>query len=217
MEIQHYIDHTYLKPYATQADIHKLCEEALAYSFRSVCVSGCHITSALEKLKGTDITVCSVVGFPLGSNSTKAKVAEAKDYVSKGAGEIDMVINIGWIKEAKFEQVRDEIRAIRDVVGPNLLKVILETCYLTDMETQKACELSIEAGADYVKTSTGFGARGADIKDVKLIKSIVGDQIGIKAAGGIRNKQAALSFIAAGASRIGTSSGVAIMKTSDDI
>jgi len=212
MEIQHYIDHTYLKPYATRADIDKLCEEAIAYSFRSVCVNGCHIISALEKLNATEIAVCSVVGFPLGSNSTRAKVAEAKDYILEGAGEIDMVINVGWIKEAKFGQVRDEIKAIKDAVQGNLLKVILETCYLTEQETQKACELSIEAGADYVKTSTGFGARGADIKDVKLIKSIVGDQIGIKAAGGIRNKQSALSFIAAGATRIGTSSGVAIMQ-----
>ncbi|TDQ31077.1 deoxyribose-phosphate aldolase [Zeaxanthinibacter enoshimensis] len=212
MEIQNYIDHTLLKPYATRADIHKLCEEAIHYDFQSVCINGCHILTAREKLDSTGIAVCSVVGFPLGSSSTEAKVAEAKDYILKGADEIDMVINIGLIKDAKFEQVREEIRAVKDVVGDNILKVILETCHLTDSEIQKACELTIEAGGDYVKTSTGFGARGADLKVVNLMKTIVGDEIGIKAAGGIRDRQSALKFIAAGANRIGTSSGVAMMK-----
>ncbi|AKA34243.1 deoxyribose-phosphate aldolase [Flagellimonas lutaonensis] len=212
--IASYIDHTLLKPTATEADINKLCHEATTHGFHSVCINGCHVALAKKELGRTTVGICTVVGFPLGAMSTGAKVAEAKDYVDKGADEIDMVINIGWIKSNSENRVRDEIAAIKKAIDDRILKVILETCYLTQAEKRTVCELALEAKADFVKTSTGFGTAGATLADIKLMKAVVGDQMGIKASGGIRDRETALRFIDQGASRIGTSSGVAIVLSS---
>ena len=212
MGLNKYIDHTILKATASSSDIQKLCEEAIEHEFYSVCVNGCYVADAKHLLQGTDVKVAAVVGFPLGAMTTAAKVFEAKEAVENGAGEIDMVINIAKLKDGEFEFVENEIRLIKEAIGDNVLKVIIETCYLTDEEKVKACELSLAAKADFVKTSTGFGTGGATYEDVKLMKSVVGDDAKVKASGGVRDKETAQKYIDLGAERLGTSSGIEIVK-----
>lgn len=207
MHIADFIDHTNLKATATWADIKKLCGEAKEFGFYAVCVNGCHVPMAKQELDGSQVKLAAVIGFPLGAMSTGAKVFEAKDCVEHGADEIDMVINIGWLKCKKMDWVRDEIQAIKEAIGNKILKVIIETCYLTNDEKVTACKLAVEAGADYVKTSTGFGTGGATFEDVILMKKTVGDKAKIKASGGVKDKATALKYIELGVSRIGTSSG----------
>ena len=210
--IASYIDHTMLAPQATVSQIRKLCEEAVKYHFASVCVNSCHVALCAELLKGTGVNVCTVVGFPLGAMSTKAKAFEAECAVADGAVEIDMVINVGALKDENWTFVEDDIRAVKKACGGKLLKVILETCLLTDDEIVRACQLSEAAGADYVKTSTGFSKGGATAEAVSLMRKTVGDRLGVKASGGIRDRERALKMIEAGASRLGCSAGVKIME-----
>ena len=212
MGLNKYIDHTILKATASSSDIQKLCEEAIEHEFYSVCVNGCYVADAKHLLQGTDVKVAAVVGFPLGAMTTAAKVFEAKEAVENGASEIDMVINIAKLKDGEFEFVENEIRQIKEAIGDNVLKVIIETCYLTDEEKVKACELSLAAKADFVKTSTGFGTDGATYEDVKLMKSVVGDNAKVKASGGVRDKETAQKYVDLGAERLGTSSGIEIVK-----
>ena len=212
MGLNKYIDHTILKATASSSDVQKLCEEAIEHEFYSVCVNGCYVADAKHLLQGTDVKVAAVVGFPLGAMTTAAKVFEAKEAVENGAGEIDMVINIAKLKDGEFEFVENEIRQIKEAIGDNVLKVIIETCYLTDEEKVKACELSLAAKADFVKTSTGFGTGGATYEDVKLMKSVVGDNAKVKASGGVRDKETAQKYVDLGAERLGTSSGIEIVK-----
>ena len=212
MGLNKYIDHTILKATASNSDVQKLCEEAIEHEFYSVCVNGCYVADAKQLLQGTDVKVAAVVGFPLGAMTTAAKVFEAKEAVENGASEIDMVINVAKLKDGEFEYVENEIRQIKEVIGDNVLKVIIETCYLTDEEKVKACELSLVAKADFVKTSTGFGTGGATYEDVKLMKSVVGDNAKVKASGGVRDKETAQKYVDLGAERLGTSSGIDIVK-----
>ncbi len=212
MGLNKYIDHTILKATASSADVQKLCEEAIEHEFYSVCVNGCYVADAKHLLQGTDVKIAAVVGFPLGAMTTAAKVFEAKEAVENGASEIDMVINVAKLKDGEFEYVENEIRQIKEAIGDNVLKVIIETCYLTDEEKVKACELSLAAKADFVKTSTGFGTDGATYEDVKLMKSVVGDNAKVKASGGVRDKETAQKYINLGAERLGTSSGIDIVK-----
>ena len=212
MGLNKYIDHTILKATASSSDVQKLCEEAIEHEFYSVCVNGCYVADAKQLLQGTDVKVAAVVGFPLGAMTTAAKVFEAKEAVENGASEIDMVINVAKLKDGEFEFVENEIRQIKEAIGDNVLKVIIETCYLTDEEKVKACELSLVAKADFVKTSTGFGTGGATYEDVKLMKSVVGDNAKVKASGGVRDKETAQKYVNLGAERLGTSSGIDIVK-----
>ena len=212
MGLNKYIDHTILKATASNSDVQKLCEEAIEHEFYSVCVNGCYVADAKQLLQGTDVKVAAVVGFPLGAMTTAAKVFEAKEAVENGASEIDMVINVAKLKDGEFEYVENEIRQIKEVIGDSVLKVIIETCYLTDEEKVKACELSLVAKADFVKTSTGFGTGGATYEDVKLMKSVVGDNAKVKASGGVRDKETAQKYVELGAERLGTSSGIDIVK-----
>ena len=212
MGLNKYIDHTILKATASGTDVQKLCAEAIEHKFYSVCVNGCYVADAKHLLQGTDVKVAAVVGFPLGAMTTAAKVFEAKEAVENGASEIDMVINVAKLKDGEFEYVENEIRQIKEVIGDNVLKVIIETCYLTDEEKVKACELSLVAKADFVKTSTGFGTGGATYEDVKLMKSVVGDNAKVKASGGVRDKETAQKYVELGAERLGTSSGIDIVK-----
>ena len=212
MGLNKYIDHTILKATASNSDVQKLCEEAIEHEFYSVCVNGCYVADAKQLLQGTDVKVAAVVGFPLGAMTTAAKVFEAKEAVENGASEIDMVINVAKLKDGEFEYVENEIRQIKEAIGDNVLKVIIETCYLTDEEKVKACELSLVAKADFVKTSTGFGTGGATYEDVKLMKSVVGDNAKVKASGGVRDKETAQKYVNLGAERLGTSSGIDIVK-----
>ena len=212
MGLNKYIDHTILKATASSSDVQKLCAEAIEHKFYSVCVNGCYVADAKHLLQGTDVKVAAVVGFPLGAMTTAAKVFEARDAVENGASEIDMVINVAKLKDAEFEFVENEIRQIKEAIGDNVLKVIIETCYLTDEEKVKACELSLVAKADFVKTSTGFGTSGATYEDVKLMKSVVGDSAKVKASGGVRDKETAQKYVDLGAERLGTSSGIDIVK-----
>ena len=212
MGLNKYIDHTILKATASGTDVQKLCEEAIEHEFYSVCVNGCYVADAKQLLQGTDVKVAAVVGFPLGAMTTAAKVFEAKEAVENGASEIDMVINVAKLKDGEFEYVENEIRQIKEAIGDNVLKVIIETCYLTDEEKVKACELSLVAKADFVKTSTGFGTGGATYEDVKLMKSVVGDNAKVKASGGVRDKETAQKYVDLGAERLGTSSGIDIVK-----
>ncbi len=207
-----YIDHTLLKPTATKTDIIKLCEEAVEHQFFSVCVNSCNVLFAKDYLKNSNVKVCSVIGFPLGSMSTQAKVAEAESALNNGADEIDMVINLGFLKSKDFDAVWKDIEAVKKVMPNKVLKVILETCYLEELEIIKASELAIQSGADFIKTSTGFGTGGATIHDIKLMKSVAKDKcIKIKASGGIKDTKTALEYINLGVSRLGTSSGIAIV------
>ena len=212
MGLNKYIDHTILKATASSSDVQKLCEEAIEHEFYSVCVNGCYVVDAKHLLQGTDVKIAAVVGFPLGAMTTAAKVFEAKEAVENGASEIDMVINVAKLKDGEFEYVENEIRQIKEAIGDNVLKVIIETCYLTDEEKVKACELSLVAKADFVKTSTGFGTGGATYEDVKLMKSVVGDNAKVKASGGVRDKETAQKYVELGAERLGTSSGIDIVK-----
>jgi deoxyribose-phosphate aldolase len=206
-----YIDHTLLAPTATETQIQMLCEEAIAYGFKAVCVNGCWVALASEILQDTQVQVATVVGFPLGAMSTEAKVAEAKNAIENGADEVDMVLNLGWLKSQQYDKVQNDIARIKQAIGKKILKVILETCYLTDEEKEKACELALEANADYVKTSTGFGTGGATFEDIQLMKAVVGDRALIKASGGVRDKETALRYISLGVTRIGTSSGIKLV------
>ena len=212
MGLNKYIDHTILKATASSADVQKLCEEAIEHEFYSVCVNGCYVADAKHLLQGTDVKVAAVVGFPLGAMTTTSKVFEAKEAIENGASEIDMVINVAKLKDGEFDYVENEIRLIKEAIGNNVLKVIIETCYLTDEEKVKACELSLVAKADFVKTSTGFGTGGATYEDVKLMKSVVGDNAKVKASGGVRDKETAQKYVDLGAERLGTSSGIDIVK-----
>ena len=205
------IDHTLLKPDATKAQILKLCDEAKTYGFASVCVNPSRIALAAEALKGTDVTPCCVVGFPLGAIPSESKAAETAVAVKNGAREIDMVIDIGRAKDGDWAYVESDIAAVKAACGPAKLKVIIETCLLTDDEKVKACQAAVRANADFVKTSTGFSKAGATVADVRLMRQTVGPDMGVKAAGGIHNRAEALAMLEAGATRIGTSSGIAIV------
>ena len=211
MQLNQYIDHTLLKPTATESDIQTLCAEAKQYNFYAVCVNSCYVALAKNELQNTRVKVAAVIGFPLGAMATTIKEAEAKFCVEQGADEIDMVMNIGWFKSGLHPRISEEIKNIKDIVGDAVLKVILETCYLSEDEIDKACKLCLKGGADFVKTSTGFGPEGATLKAVQFMKASVGEKAKIKASGGIRDKDTALAYIKAGASRIGTSSGVKMM------
>ncbi len=204
-------DHTLLKADATKAQVEKICEEAVQYGFASVCVNSYYTKFVAEKLKGSDVKTCTVVGFPLGQMSTKAKTAETEIAVADGAQEIDMVINVGALKEGSYDIVSEDIRAVKAACGSALLKVIIETCLLTDEEKEKSCEISKAAGADFVKTSTGFSTGGATARDVALMRKAVGPDLGVKASGGIRDKETAEKMVAAGATRLGTSATIAIL------
>lgn len=206
-----YIDHTLLKATATKNDIVKLCTEAKAYNFFSVCVNSSYVALAKSELKNTNVKVCSVIGFPLGAMSTKAKVCEARTAINNGADEVDMVINIGLLKSKDFDGVWKDIEAVKNSIPNHTLKVILETCYLEELEIIKASELAIQSGADFIKTSTGFGTGGATIHDVKLMKSVAKNEVKIKASGGIKDTKTALKYINLGVQRLGTSSGIAIV------
>ena len=211
MKLNKFIDHTILKPETTQEQVEKILSEAKEYDFASVCVNPTWVSLAAESLKDTDVKVCTVIGFPLGANTSAVKAFETKDAIANGADEIDMVINIGALKAGNDALVLDDIKAVVDASGDKLVKVIIEACLLTDDEKLRACQLSKEAGADYVKTSTGFSTGGATVADVALMRKTVGPDMGVKASGGARSYEDAIAFIEAGASRIGASSGVAIM------
>lgn len=213
MELNKLIDHTLLKATATISEIETLCKEAVEYDFYSVCVNSGYVATAKKFLTGTDIKVCSVVGFPLGAMSAKAKYFETGEALADGADEIDMVLNVGLLKSGKNNQVLDEIIALKRCVGENrVLKVILETCYLTDEEKRLACRLALDAKADFIKTSTGFGTGGATLADIKLMKECVQHKAKVKASGGIRDYETAIQYVNLGVERIGTSNGIAILK-----
>lgn len=207
-----YIDSTVLKADATQKDIENLCAEAREYKFKSVCINPTWISLAKKLLEGSGVLVCTVIGFPLGAMTTESKVFEASDAVKKGADEVDMVINIGKLKSGDKDYVQHEIHAIKQAIGSHTLKVIIECCLLTDMEKEAACQLAKAAGADFVKTSTGFSKSGATVNDIKLMRATVGPSMGVKAAGGIRDKAFMEELIKAGATRIGTSHGKDLVK-----
>lgn len=211
-DIASYIDHTLLAANATEAKIDQLCKEALEHSFASVCVNSCWTARCAKNLKGENVKVCTVVGFPLGAMKTDSKAFEASQAISDGAGEIDMVLNVGWLKDGRLDDVRKDIEMVKEACQGHILKVILETCLLSDEEKVTACRLAMEGGADFVKTSTGFSTGGASEKDVHLMRSVVGDKLGVKASGGVRSYETAVAMINAGASRLGTSSGIAIVQ-----
>ncbi|HHW98274.1 MAG TPA: deoxyribose-phosphate aldolase [Firmicutes bacterium] len=208
-----YIDHTLLKPTATSEDIKRLCQEGNKYHFASICVNGSNVALAVAH---SQIPVAAVVGFPLGAMSTKAKVAETEQVIADGASEIDMVINLGWAKAGAWEQVEEEIRQVVVAANGHLVKVIIETCYLTDPEKESACLAAKRAGAHFVKTSTGFGGGGATVADVELMRRTVGTDLGVKASGGVRDLSTAMALIRAGATRLGASAGVQIMAELED-
>lgn len=212
MKLSKYIDHTMLKADATKDKIEKLCKEALEYDFKTVCVNPSYITLCKELLCGSDVKVCTVIGFPLGQMTTEAKVFETVDAVEKGADEIDMVINIAKLKDRDLQYVTEEITKIKQACNGKPLKVIIETCLLTDEEKALACDCILKAKADFVKTSTGFSTSGATFEDVSLLKKCVQDNCFIKAAGGVKSHQDMLKMIELGANRIGTSSGVKLME-----
>ncbi len=206
-----YIDHTLLVQNATKEQIKNLCDEANKYEFCSVCVNSSYVSLAKEFLGSSEVKVCSVVGFPLGAMSTEAKAYEAKKAIEDGASEIDMVINVGFLKSNDFESVQQDIANLRATCKGVVLKVIFETALLEEDEIRKVCEISKEVGVDFVKTSTGFSTRGASLEDVRIMKEVVGNSVDIKASGGVRSYETAIEMINAGASRLGTSSGIAII------
>ncbi len=210
-EIYHHVDHTALKPYTTWEDIVKLCEEAVRYETASVCIPSCYVAE-VHKTYGEKIRICTVIGFPLGYANTTAKCAEAETAVKDGAEEIDMVINLCDVKNGKYDAVEEEIRTIKQAIGSNILKVIIETCYLTREEKIAMCHAVTNAGADFIKTSTGFGTAGATLEDVLLMKEHVGSGVKIKAAGGIRSREDMEAYLKAGCARLGTSSAVTILE-----
>lgn len=211
--INRLIDHTILKPEATMEDIRKLCIEAKEYNFYSVCVNSAYVNVAYNFLLHSDVKVCSVVGFPLGAMIKEAKAYEAKFAVDSGAHEIDMVANIGFLKSKKIDLFERDIKKVREACHASVLKVIIETCLLTDKEKVLACKVAKEYGADFVKTSTGFSTGGATEHDIELMRKTVGDKMGVKASGGIKTYEDAVKMINAGANRLGTSSGIAIMES----
>lgn len=213
-ELAQMIDHTLLKPYVIMNDFYKLCNEAKKYKFKMVAINPALTEFCVNQLSGTGVNVGAAIGFPLGQNTLDCKIFETKDAIAKGAKEIDYVINIVELKSQNYDYIKKEMESIIEICKTNNVtsKVIFENCYLTDDEKRKLCEIALEVLPDFIKTSTGFGTGGATIEDVKLMKSIVGDQIKVKAAGGIRDLNTALAMIKAGAERIGTSSGVKIME-----
>ena len=211
MKLNQYIDHTVLKATTRAAEVTQLCAEAKEHEFFSVCINSAWVPLAKSLLAGSSVKVCSVVGFPLGAMSAAAKVFEAQTAVKDGADEIDMVINVGWLKDGQTDAVRDEIRAIKQAIGSRVLKVIIETCYLSDEEKVLACKLSVEAGADFVKTSTGFGTGGATVEDVQLMLDTVVGRAKVKASGGVKDAEAAKKCIEMGVMRLGTSNGIKIV------
>ena len=212
MQISKYIDHTNLKPEATRDDILKLCEEAIKYQFKSVCVNPIYVSFARKLLEGSGVLVCTVVGFPLGATPSCVKAFETTNAIKDGADEIDMVINIGACKAHNYDEVYEDILQVANACNGVTLKVIIETCLLTDEEKVMACKMAMKAGANFVKTSTGFSKGGATVSDVKLMKETVGDKILVKASGGIKDKDTFEAMIKAGADRIGCSQGVNIME-----
>lgn len=215
MKLAKMIDHTLLKPTATAEQIKKLCSEAKEFGFASVCINPCYVPMAADMLKETDVRVCTVIGFPLGSSTTKAKIFEAQDAIENGAVELDYVLNVGDVLDDRYELVRQEMVRFAELrkkyTFPVLIKIILETCYLSEEQIVKVSEMARETGIDFVKTSTGFGTGGATIEQVRLMRETVGPEIGVKASGGIRERRTAEAMVQAGASRIGTSSGVEIV------
>jgi len=212
-DIASIIDHTLLKPEATESDIRKVCQEAIDYKFKSVCINTHYVTLVSRLLAGTSVDTCCVVGFPLGASSTRAKIDETYDALKNGANEIDMVINIGALKSGDWNTVKRDIEGVtRAAKNRALVKVILETSLLNDEEKIRACTIAKMAGADFVKTSTGFNTGGATIEDIKLMREVVGPNIGVKASGGVRDTKTARAMMAAGANRIGTSSGINIVR-----
>lgn len=212
MELNKYIDHTLLKPEATKEQITKLCQEARQYDFASVCVNTCYVPLAKQLLAGSDVKVCCVVGFPLGAMDTVSKAFEAKTAVENGAEEVDMVINIGALKDKNYDYVTKDIAAVVEASKPAIVKVIIEACLLTDEEKVEACKCSMNAKAEFVKTSTGFSTHGATPEDVALMKKTVGDICKVKAAGGVRSYDDAMKMIEAGADRLGCSAGIKVME-----
>jgi deoxyribose-phosphate aldolase len=207
------IDHTILKAEATLEQVEKLCKEAIEYRFASVCVNSCFAAKVSEMLRGSGVKTCCVVGFPLGAMSIKAKAEETKEVIENGATEVDMVINVGALKSGDWDYVKRDIEAVVNAAkGKALVKVIIEACLLTEEEKVKVCTISKMAGADFVKTSTGFSTGGATVEDIKLMRLVVGPDMGVKASGGIKDYKTAMAMINAGASRIGTSSGISIVK-----
>ena len=211
MEINKYIDHTNLKPTSTMRDIEKLCDEAIKYHFASVCVHPYYVSLAANLLKDTDVDVCTVVGFPLGANTTSTKAYEAIEAINNGADEIDMVINIGALKDKDYDYIKEEIEEIRDSIDGKILKVIIETCYLTEEEIIKMTQICNETFVNFIKTSTGYGTKGATLEDVSIINKHKNEILELKVSGGIKTYEQATQFIESGATRIGTSSGIDIM------
>jgi deoxyribose-phosphate aldolase len=212
MNLNEYIDHTVLKPETTVAMVKKICDEAKQFNFATVCINPARIAEAKKLLAGSNVGITTVIGFPLGANTTEVKVFETSDAIKKGADEIDMVINIGAVKDGNWDLVQAEMQAIKQAAGTHCVKVILENCLLTEGEIVKACEVAVAAGLDFVKTSTGFSTGGATFADVALMKKTVGDRAKVKAAGGVRTYDDAMKMIEAGAERLGTSGGVAIVQ-----
>ncbi|NFG63481.1 MULTISPECIES: deoxyribose-phosphate aldolase [unclassified Clostridium] len=210
-EILKHVDHTLLKPVATWDDIKKICDESIEYNTASICIPACYI-SRIHETYGDKVNICTVVGFPLGYSSTEGKIAETKQALADGANEIDMVINISDVKNKEYDKVTAEIRALKEVVGDKILKVIIETCYLTEEEKIAMCKAVTEAGADYIKTSTGFGTGGATLEDIKLFKKHIGPNVKIKAAGGVSTVEDLNMFINEGCDRLGTSRAVGLLK-----
>lgn len=206
------IDHTVLKADTPLETVKRICDEAMEYGFASVCINPCHVAYCADYLKDSDVNVCTVIGFPLGANTSAVKAFETKDAIANGADEIDMVMNIGALKDKNYDLVRDDVKAVVESANGTLVKVILETCLLTEDEIKKACELCVEAKADYVKTSTGFSTRGATIEDVRIMKEAVHGKAKVKAAGGVRTPEDMVKIVAAGADRIGTSAGCSLVK-----
>ena len=206
------IDHTVLKADTPLETVKRICDEAMEYGFASVCINPCHVAYCADYLKDSDVNVCTVIGFPLGANTSAVKAFETKDAIANGADEIDMVMNIGALKDKNYDLVRDDVKAVVEAANGTLVKVILETCLLTEDEIKKACELCVEAKADYVKTSTGFSTRGATIEDVRIKKEAVHGKAKVKAAGGVRTPEDMVKIVAAGADRIGTSAGCSLVK-----
>ena len=206
------IDHTVLKADTPLETVKRICDEAMEYGFASVCINPCHVAYCADYLKDSDVNVCTVIGFPLGANTSAVKAFETKDAIANGSDEIDMVMNIGALKDKNYDLVRDDVKAVVEAANGTLVKVILETCLLTEDEIKKACELCVEAKADYVKTSTGFSTRGATIEDVRIMKEAVHGKAKVKAAGGVRTPEDMVKIVAAGADRIGTSAGCSLVK-----
>lgn len=208
-EIFPHIDHTLLKATATAEQISQLCEEALLYHTASVCIPASYVKYAHDKFH--ELNICTVIGFPLGYSTTEAKCFEARDAIQNGANEIDMVVNLGWVKDGKFLEIQREIADVKSACGDKILKVIIETCYLTEQEKIELCKCVTNAKADFIKTSTGFGTAGADIEDIRLFKKNIGDKVKIKAAGGVKTKTDLDTFLGEGCERIGTSSAVKLL------